>query len=139
MKLSLPNDCITGIKEIDAQHQKLIDVINKLNEPILDNKNNNLISDVLDQMSQFVETHFLYEEDMLRQCRYPQLKEHQQCHSKFIKQIQIFQKMQKQGLPNIETQIFFFLKEWVFIHIKHTDMAYLSHIKSYSNYVTITS
>ncbi|MCU7835238.1 MAG: bacteriohemerythrin [gamma proteobacterium symbiont of Taylorina sp.] len=139
MKLALPKNCITGIKKIDTQHQKLVDAINDLDKAIILNKNNHIVSGILEQMTQYVETHFLDEEEMLRRCQYPRLKEHQQCHSKFIKQIKLFQKMQKQGLPNIETQIFIFLKEWVFIHIKHTDMAYLTHIKLCSNSARVTT
>jgi len=126
-KVILPDDCYTGIEEIDNQHLGLIDLINKLDETIM-NKNTVDSKPVLEELVDYTKSHFGMEEELLQKNNYPHIEDHIGKHKNFIKKISKFQKMCNDGVGCGETEIVVFLKDWLLKHIKKTDMEFVSYI-----------
>ncbi len=74
-----------GVKELDAQHQKIIALINRLVDYMEEGKDENSISYVVNEMHTYIIEHFSTEERLLARIKYPALKEQKESHNQFIK------------------------------------------------------
>lgn len=61
----------TGIELIDDQHHKLVEIINEASE--LDTKANSEVLNMLDKLEEYFHIHFLTEEQLMRESRYPDI------------------------------------------------------------------
>src|SRR5664279_3421209 len=83
----------TGIATIDRQHQKLVQLINKLGTLLVvetDNKRYvKSLSSVLRELSNYVVYHFKFEQTLMEryQCDAAHVVVHQHAHGEFIQQI----------------------------------------------------
>ena len=50
-----------GVRELDAQHQRLIQMINELNDAMLQGKGKDALSEVIAGLHQYARTHFASE------------------------------------------------------------------------------
>ncbi len=73
------------VKMLDEQHKQIISIINDLYTPILAGKNELPIKRTLSRLQIYTETHFRYEETLLRLAKYSELKEHSKSHEEMIK------------------------------------------------------
>ncbi len=73
-----------GIKEIDAQHKKLFDLVNKLYD-LEDNANiKEEIREILYAFRDYTIVHFKNEEKYMKSIAYPALNEHKKIHEHII-------------------------------------------------------
>ena len=72
----------TGIKDIDAQHQKLVKCLDELNEYAGGTYGFAAAFTVLNTLMDYVKSHFEFEEQFLAKCNYPHLEEHKEEHRK---------------------------------------------------------
>ncbi|MFQ5644937.1 MAG: bacteriohemerythrin [Thiogranum sp.] len=121
----LTDDLLTGIDAIDAQHGRLFDLANKLNAAIAQGKSRAMVGKTIDELVEYTRTHFSAEEAMLARCHYPQIEQHKRGHEKLLHRVLVFKNMYERGIPNIESEILCFLKDWLLNHIRKTDMEYV--------------
>lgn len=114
-KIFLSIDCSSGIEEIDSQHQQIMALINSLNTAISkkDSANSKV---VLQNLIDNVKAHFSTEEKLLESSQ--NIDTHKNSNKKFIKKINMFQRMCNDGVGCSETEIILFLKDWFLSHIK---------------------
>ena len=117
------------IPEIDAQHIRIVGVINKL----FFNKQQNGSHGVefkkqLLLIKIYTETHFQYEETLMRYAQYPRYEEHRQEHSYMIKKTDEIIKAFYSDSRDQHESLFQFLKKWWIEHIQGTDRRYTSHM-----------
>ena len=114
-----------GVPEIDAQHEHLINLINKLSKMCLERDE---VSDIafammIKQTLYFIQFHMNCEKELMEETAYPELEVHNQFHHvffmNFLKQIRAFESRDcfaPEKLPD-------FLYEWLNSHlIMDTDM-----------------
>ena len=75
------------IPQIDAQHKGLIRLINDLHSAMAAGKGKEALGTILDELVRYTESHFKYEEGMLRQRQYSGLAAHQSEHQKLTGQV----------------------------------------------------
>ena len=119
-----------GIKSIDAQHQKLINMVNELQDAMLAGKANDQIGKILDGLVTYTVTHFAYEEKLFAQHGYADAKAHKAEHDKLTAQVADFQAQFKSGKAKLSAQLMNFLRDWLNGHIMGTDKKYGPHLKS---------
>jgi hemerythrin len=117
----------TGIEAIDNQHKKIVEYINQLDDARAAGGKKELVAKVIDNLVSYTISHFKYEERMLEQTEYPFLKAHQNVHQLFIKRLGEYQERFKRG-ENISEELHTMMFNWLFGHIKHDDMDYVSSI-----------
>jgi hemerythrin-like metal-binding protein len=114
-----------GIKELDFQHLKLINLLNRL---ILVSETNSIhseiIKSILEEMTTYAQVHFTTEEKLMETYDFPQIKEHKKRHLDFqVKTMDLYEELGK----NTEQQagvLYGFLTDWWTHHILQEDMAY---------------
>ena len=79
----------TGIEVIDAQHQRIVEYINDLEiaKMKLDKK---MVNDIIEQLIDYTQSHFGFEEEMLEDAGYKFLKPHKKVHELFIRRVTDF-------------------------------------------------
>lgn len=115
-----------GFKPIDVQHQMLIDILNEVHEatqaqvfarPKMDR--------LLNLLLLYVETHFEYEEKLMRFAEYPGLREHAMAHRDMELRIKGFSVSYGNDMADRYQIILKILERWLITHILDQDRAYM--------------
>ncbi len=118
-----------GIDSIDTQHQKLLEIGNRISALLVQHEdgddNYDDIMEVLDELTNYTIYHFKVEEDYFLKYNYPDYEKHKAEHDAFIDYLHSI------DLKTVEEEQKAFLKEllkkivnWVFNHIITTDFLY---------------
>lgn len=118
-----------GVEELDAQHQKLIALINEAYEAI-QKHDTRLVSTILSKMHDYAAEHFSTEERYMKESGYPELQQHKFYHTKFTTDVEDFLKNQFER-TNL-SKIFVYLSRWLTQHIMEEDMKYSSYLSQQS-------
>ena len=113
------------IREIDGQHMRLLEIINDLYEAMRAGKANDVLAGLFGDLVDYTQTHFATEEGYLERYGYPDVRMHQLQHDVFIDKILALRKDFESGRADVSTEIMTFLQDWLFRHIKGTDMKYV--------------
>lgn len=117
----------TGIRVIDSQHAFLFALTDGLIRQVNNGKDISLGS-TLDQLLNYADQHFSYEEKILRQAHYNELPGHHSLHVKMKDQLDSYVQDMKQGKLTAE-KLVEFLKKWLEVHILTEDMKYAPAVK----------
>ena len=115
-----------GVERLDRQHQRIIAVINKLIAKPRILMTSGTIGDVLAELNGYVSEHFLLEEQLLEEHRYPALIEHSRNHTEYGERIADFCLRTVEKDKNVPEELLSYLGEWWIGHILHEDMKYKS-------------
>ena len=113
-----------GNMHIDEQHKILIDTINQLASAESQN-DRPLVSMIIDELVSYAAFHFQFEEQLMKDCGYPELEKHRRVHQGFVKWITdtraefIFHRRALFG-----ELILNFLRDWLRDHILGADQLY---------------
>ncbi|MBT4165994.1 hemerythrin family protein [archaeon] len=116
-----------NVKEIDEQHKKLFEIINRAHEGAI-NKDKKEGNDVLNELIEFVRVHFSTEEKYFEKCNYSGAKEHIAEHLKLTEKVLKFKNDFDKGECDCSAFLDF-LKSWIEEHLKVMDMKYVSEFK----------
>ena len=118
------------IGEIDSQHQKLITMINELNDAMLKGKAKDILSPLIDGLIAYTQVHFSKEEMLFDKYKYPDAPAHKEEHAAFVKKVTEFREGFKKGAMNLTINIMDFLSDWLTKHICGTDKKYSDFLNS---------
>ncbi len=126
------NDSLSvGIASVDAQHKKLIALVNELYDAMKVGKGKDVLGRVLDGLLQYTVTHFQTEERYMQTTGYPDFPAHKKEHDELTQQALDLQKKYKEGAVTLSLQTSEFLKGWLTKHIQGTDKKYTAHLTSH--------
>jgi hemerythrin len=122
--IEFSEELLTGIPEMDEQHKKLVELLNKvvsvLREGRREEARNILIRELLD----YVESHLTSEEEFLKSIGYPDYENHKKAHDVFRKEVQRLVPHVKNGDEKAFRDVLFLTWGWVYNHIAKTDKKY---------------
>ncbi|MCX6136111.1 MAG: bacteriohemerythrin [Ignavibacteriales bacterium] len=113
-----------GIPTIDAQHVKLVQLINKLYDGMMRGSGQNVLGGVLGELEQYAKTHFALEERLLNGFGYPEYRQHKAEHDKLTTQVDQYVNAYDAGKGQLSMEVLMFLKNWLENHILATDKQY---------------
>ena len=119
----------TGHPVVDGQHRNLFKLINDLNIALSKQDTNNMITDSIDKLSAYVETHFQTEEDLMKATSYPDYNAHKQEHDSLKEQAEKLIKLFGLGKVDLTATISKFLSDWLKIHIQEIDKKMIDWLK----------
>ena len=113
-----------NIAEIDAQHKRLVEMLNELYENMTTEQSTAVLGKVLTGMIEYAETHFATEEHYMTQYDFPGYAEHKAEHEAFIaKSVDLLERYAND--PNLlSAETGRFLRKWLDEHITGTDKLY---------------
>jgi len=112
------------IAEIDTQHQRLIRMINDLNDAMRQGKGKEVLGKIITGLITYTRTHFKAEEDYFAQFGYPDAATHKQEHVRFVEKVASFKQEFEQGKLGLSLEIMSYLSDWLQGHIKGVDKKY---------------
>lgn len=125
-----------GNAAIDAQHRKMIDILNHLhgllNHETLHDPDEEA-GEVFDELAEYVVTHFAYEEDLMVEAGYPEQKvaEHKRQHESLLGRVQEAMLAYQDGDSEALAELLPYLYgDWLIEHICHSDKDYSSHLQA---------
>jgi hemerythrin len=117
-----------AIPEIDNQHKGLIRLINDLQEAMMAGNGKTALSAVINDLIRYTESHFAYEEAMLRKQGYSGFAMHQQQHKELTRQVYELREKFQSGQLMMSVEVMQFLKNWLSDHILDRDQAYAKEL-----------
>jgi hemerythrin-like metal-binding protein len=120
-----------GVAELDAQHKKLVGMINRLADchAARSCESSAAFHEVLSRMFDYSQVHFKAEEDYLHRIGYPQLAEQKIEHAAFVGKMAAFSMAASEGVQDTAA-VHRYLKTWLLAHILESDMQYRSFAES---------
>lgn len=113
-----------GIAVFDEQHQRIIQLLNKLLDAAKDNKKTEEFGIVLKELISYAASHFTAEEDAMKKYDYPHYKEYRDEHDEIkLKLSELYQKYVEDDMPNT-IELLKFITHWIDNHLKNADMNY---------------
>ena len=113
-----------GVKELDEQHKKIIEIINKLIEIKDATVNSEIISNTLNELTKYSSKHFETEEKLMNEYNYPDYSLHKAQHNQFRKDIANFCIDAMYYKSTVPIELLTFLEEWWKNHTQGSDMKY---------------
>ena len=117
-------DLSVGVSEIDDQHRRLIGIIDDLIDAQNQNKDAEVLSELISKMADYIDYHFGTEEKYMSRFQYAGLEHHRNEHRTFIRKVFEFRKLFTQDHQSLSDDILSFLTEWLRHHIRETDQGY---------------
>lgn len=115
-----------GVRELDDQHKELIRMINEMHYAMNNDKGQEVILIIVEQMYQYMEVHFSTEEGYMHEHNYLGLLAHQKQHEEFRAKARDLRERVNAGEFVLSFEIVQFLSDWLQKHIMVTDMKYTS-------------
>ena len=114
------NDTLaTGVRQIDLQHQELIEIINELEAASVAGHQAVALDEVLPRLGAYVLFHFGTEESMLPSVCSEHAQMHRRQHAEFSARVAA---LRNQPATSIDLSGFVeYLKDWLINHIMRTD------------------
>jgi len=114
-----------NVAEIDGQHQKLVAMINNLNEAMKQGKGKDVLGPIVSELVSYAGSHFATEEAYFNKFKYPAAASHKIEHVNFVKKVTEFKSGFDSGKLPLTIEVMNFLKDWLKGHILGTDKKYV--------------
>ena len=122
---------ISGIPEIDAQHDELHKLADSLREVISKKDKRYLIHPALKRLHQLLATHFEYEEALMGMVNYPDLPQHTKMHKGVLKLLENY--FDNPPTPDDHEHLGKLLTDKVLGHVTEHDSQMATSVKQYLN------
>ncbi len=118
-----------GIKTVDSQHQTWFDIYYELVTLVYSEKENpELLSEIIEKLHDYTHYHFQYEEKLLREISYPDLKQHKSNHKNLYASISWYKRQMEEGKIVCSERILHTMEQWILTHILVDDRKYVEYI-----------
>lgn len=121
-----------GLPAIDAQHQRLVNLINELYDTLSVTSDKSIIDPILGYVVKLSREHFDVEERMMLDMHYPDIEAHIGRHMTFNETLATIIVQYQQGNIDVTLENLKYLSHWYIEHIKTADSHYCEFIKKES-------
>jgi len=120
------NSWSIGIDEIDEDHKKLVNLIQKLFGALISAQGADYVKTVFFELIDYTRYHFEREEEIFKKYNYSELEHHKQLHQNLIQQVlDISKELLSEGeTEKVSDDFFEFLKHWLVDHILEEDLKF---------------
>jgi hemerythrin len=119
-----------GVAVVDRQHERLIAIINRLDEASTEHRGADVISEILDELIIYTATHFSTEEKYFAQFEYSDAEDHKREHDALIEKVSAFarefEKAPDSSRSALAEELLQFLQLWWRFHMMDTDAKFVA-------------
>jgi hemerythrin len=113
-----------GNAEIDNQHKKLFDILNRLFDICVGKNVVETTKEVTDDLVSYTDYHFKFEEKHMRDVGYKDIDKHIVEHNFFTNEIMFAKRRQMQNKSITDNKLIEFLSNWLIQHVTEEDRKY---------------
>lgn len=110
-----------NIPEVDSQHEKLIELVNRLRSALVDGADKAARDSLLSQLLEGMRSHCAYEEELMLRYGYPEYKAHKSEHDRLAHNLGDLIKRYRNGELVLSIAVVMELNCWAKIHIEKSD------------------
>jgi hemerythrin-like metal-binding protein len=110
-----------GVKAIDHQHKTLVGILNQLGDVVQGSADSWDESVIMSKLLEYTETHFAFEEALMRRVDYAGLEAHAQEHRRLFEQLADLMARSAAGEAVEPQALLIFLRDWLTGHILGAD------------------
>ena len=115
------------VGKIDLQHQRLVQMINELDDAMRMGKGKALLNSLIVELFKYTQEHFATEEKYFDQFGYPEAAAHKQEHRQFLTRVKNFYDKHLANQLGLSIEVMNFLSDWLKTHIQGSDQKYAPH------------
>ncbi len=118
-------DCMIGVKEIDAEHEKLFELIRNVDAALKNNENSiGNVTLLIDELKQYAVNHFAHEETYMEKINDPELNRQKEEHAAFVEKINAYNlsDVTDESAKAIILELLEYLSRWLMGHILGSDI-----------------
>jgi len=119
--ISWDNEFSVGIDTIDRQHTHMLRLINKIDEVIQEGGTYERFAPLINDLIEFTNRHFAYEEKLLAKNHCPNLDRHKKSHVHLREELSCWQEKVAEARPEDMNEHMLFLRLWFPGHILNVD------------------
>ena len=113
-----------GVKEMDEQHRKLVEMLNHVYELLEKGKREEAKRYFIHEILNYFETHFNAEEEFMKSINYPDLENHLKAHENFRKVMNSLISKIEEGKEHEFREAVALAWGWLYSHIQKVDKKY---------------
>jgi hemerythrin-like metal-binding protein len=117
-----------GVARIDAQHQRLVELLNEFHAAMLAGGGRAAVGKTLDGLVDYTLSHFAAEEALMKHVAYPGYEQHKAEHTKLIEQVKLLTGKAQTAGSALTLEVAAFLQHWLTDHIANVDKKYGPHL-----------
>ncbi len=118
-----------GVAVVDRQHERLVGIINRLQEAVLAGGGTEVIGEIIDELIIYTASHFRMEEKYFAEFEYADAEEHKREHEALIEKVNAFASKVSSGQhssePELAQELLQFLQIWWRYHMLETDSKFV--------------
>lgn len=114
---------MVGYGDIDAQHKRLVELVNQLDDAMRAGHGRDVVGGVLNELIRYTVHHFAFEEKLMDQFGIASAAAHKAEHKKLVADVSAFKTKFDAGSAAVTTELMTFLRNWLSNHILKTDKA----------------
>jgi hemerythrin len=113
-----------SVEKFDNHHKKLIEMINELHEKMMEGKGKETMVNIVKNLKDYADYHFIAEEKLMEEHNYPQYEEHKSEHEAFFRKVKEIENDFNSDKRDVAIRTYRFLKDWLINHIQGVDKKY---------------
>lgn len=118
-----------GHAQIDADHKKMVELLNRMHDAAATDKGPKVCSLILSDLIAYSRSHFALEEQLMALGRYPRREQHKAEHEALIREVVQLRVRLDRGATAPDRALFEHLKNWVTDHIQGSDREFVAALK----------
>lgn len=124
-----------GISAIDEQHHQLVNYVNAFDDAIREGRGREALGKTLSNVINYTETHFRFEEELMRSAGYEDYEAHKKSHEDFVDRIKEIHFRFHCGESALTEATMTLIKDWVYFHIGGSDRKYAKAISEKASHL----
>jgi hemerythrin len=125
-------DMSVGVTILDEDHKRIMNLINKLYDAILEREGKDVLDDIFIGLMVYINLHFEAEEALFEETGYAGADEQKRQHRVMAQRAkEARQRFEEDKNAVMPMEIMYFLKDWWLDHILNTDKKYAEHFKAH--------
>lgn len=121
-----------GDKEIDDEHRKYIDIINRLQDAFFSKEvidTTDVQLSILKELLEFTKYHCSNEEKRMTEIQYPEAQKHWRLHKDFENSAYEKYRRLTRGDCVLNSELLAFIKGWLFEHVLKEDQKFVKYLQ----------
>jgi hemerythrin len=118
-----------GIPQVDAQHKRLVDLVNKLHDAMMAGKGDQVVDSIVQELIAYTLSHFRDEEALMRQHAYPLAARHHEEHEALTADVKRRLAALATSRSRVTVELPAFLRDWLTRHILGSDKAFATYLQ----------
>jgi hemerythrin-like metal-binding protein len=126
-----------GIAEIDRQHRRLVEIVNRLHDAMEQRSPKSAMQGVACDLATYTEIHFAYEERLMQSMDLPDWEAHRSEHRVLAHEIRSFEADLATGRLSVSMDLMAVLRGWLLDHVLRADRELVDHAKGLRSGATL--